>query len=175
MAFIGSTRPPLHIGASRTVEYPSGSSSAEFLIASTGLPVPYFSLWISPCAVTWRRDLNEFCWSSGPMPCSRCCLTRFWVFKSRAVECLQWHFPRKGSSLRFSSCSSCLTTAYSQIWIWLVAVPPSFEGRVTVMRVATIFQDRFAMFWLLRQEYQHGELRPIQPPATKSPRIRSHY
>ena len=32
----GSTRPPLHIGASRTAEYPSGSSSAEFLIAYTG-------------------------------------------------------------------------------------------------------------------------------------------
>jgi hypothetical protein len=44
MAFDGSTRPPLHSGASRTVEYPSGSSSAEFLIAFTGLPVPHFSL-----------------------------------------------------------------------------------------------------------------------------------
>ena len=29
----GSTRPPLHSGASRTVQYPSGSWSAEFLIA----------------------------------------------------------------------------------------------------------------------------------------------
>ena len=39
---IGSTRPSLHSEASRTVEYPSGSSSAEFLIASTGLPVLTF-------------------------------------------------------------------------------------------------------------------------------------
>jgi hypothetical protein len=33
MVRIDDTRPPLHIGASRIVEYPSGSSSAEFLIA----------------------------------------------------------------------------------------------------------------------------------------------
>jgi hypothetical protein len=30
----GDTRPPLHIGASRIVDFPSGTSSAEFLIAS---------------------------------------------------------------------------------------------------------------------------------------------
>ena len=30
----GNTRPPLHIGASRIVDFPSGTSSAEFLIAS---------------------------------------------------------------------------------------------------------------------------------------------
>jgi len=30
----GNTRPPLHIGASRIIDFPSGTSSAEFLIAS---------------------------------------------------------------------------------------------------------------------------------------------
>jgi hypothetical protein len=30
----GNTRPPLHIGVSRIVDFPSGTSSAEFLIAS---------------------------------------------------------------------------------------------------------------------------------------------
>ncbi|PMD61746.1 uncharacterized protein K444DRAFT_611989 [Hyaloscypha bicolor E] len=33
LALNGDTSPPLHIGATRIVEYPSGSSSAEFLIA----------------------------------------------------------------------------------------------------------------------------------------------
>ncbi len=34
-AFSCDTRPPLHIGASRIVDFPSGTSSAEFLIANS--------------------------------------------------------------------------------------------------------------------------------------------
>ncbi len=43
-AFNYGTRPPLHIGASRIVEYPSGSSPAEFLIAYNSFMEFHFSL-----------------------------------------------------------------------------------------------------------------------------------
>jgi hypothetical protein len=43
----GNTRPPLHIGVSRIVDFPSGTSSAEFLIASL-LGFLFIETW--PCA-----------------------------------------------------------------------------------------------------------------------------
>lgn len=51
----GSTRPSLHIEASRTVEYPSGSSSGEFLIALLPVRRIFFHRGCSAC---WDSKKN---------------------------------------------------------------------------------------------------------------------
>jgi hypothetical protein len=57
MAYDDYTRPPLHIGASRIIDFPSGTSSAEFLIASTDLSV-HFSLWRRLARSMKKRSSN---------------------------------------------------------------------------------------------------------------------
>jgi len=62
----GDTRPPLHIGASRIVDFPSGTSSAEFLIASLR---DFFSL---RCGLALRlKKRFEQCYFYGRDPTSK--------------------------------------------------------------------------------------------------------
>lgn len=154
------TRPPLHIGASRIVDFPSGTSSAEFLIASTDLSV-HFSLWCRLARST-KRFSNVLSSVVTLLYCSTCSsitdgraspstdalidgvarsLGEAFDVASRAMMgYLDLHistsFRLRGQLL--SAYDSCISVSLCYLRIYLLSRYPKFTARLTV---ATLLHD----------------------------------